>query len=97
MKKALAILGLGLFVSSCVSTQIVLQPKADTHRRADYEDYFDYYAFGLIGDNSVDVQKACMDQKPQKIQRLRSFEDGLISFYTLGIYTPLTVRVWCGD
>jgi hypothetical protein len=80
-----------------MSSRVVFDSKWEPGSRAVYEDYFDYYFFGLIGENHVDVQRVCMDQKPYAVRRLRSGEDFFISLVTFGIYTPATVRVWCGD
>lgn len=92
---ALAILSLALV--GCGSTPVVLDGKYRHGTKPAYVDYFDYYVFGLVGHPTVNVQKACVDQKPLAVQRYFSVEDGVISFVTLGIYTPMTVRVWCGD
>lgn len=87
-----------LFVSvGCMSTRVAISPKWDPHSKPAYVDYFDYYLFGFMGRNSVSLQKACVDQKPLAFERIRSIEDGIIAFWTLGIYSPMTVKVWCGD
>lgn len=91
------LLGLSFCLSGCMSTRVVYEARWQAHSRATYEDYFDYYLFGLVGHPTLDVQKVCMDQKPYAVHRLRTSEDSLIGLFTLGIYTPATVRVWCGD
>lgn len=96
--KRLAILLPLFFNSACVSTRVVLQPQGfEPYRRPDYVDYFDYYFLGFAGRNDVDLQTACMDQRPLAVEQVRGVEDGLITAMTLGIYAPLTVKVWCGD
>lgn len=62
-----------------------------------YVDYFDSYWWGFKGDNSVSVQKACVDQRPLGIERVQTVEDILITAVTLGIYTPATIKIWCGE
>lgn len=96
MKAWLAALAV-IALPGCMSSRVILDPKWEPGTRAAFEDYFDYYLFGFIGQNSLDVQKVCMDQKPLAVRRLRSGEDAVIALLTLGIYTPATVRVWCGD
>ena len=84
-------------ISGCVSTEVVFKGRGAQQTKPSYEDYFDYYLFGFVGHNSVSLQKVCLDQKPYRLQTLRTGEDAIISFYTFGIYTPMTVRIWCGD
>ncbi len=83
--------------TGCVSTKIALEPEWDFFAKPSYEDYFDYYLFGLIGKHSISLSAVCMDQKPLGFHRITSFEDSAISAVSLGLYTPLTVQVWCGD
>ena len=82
---------------ACVSSRVQLDPKWDRSVKPVYVDYFDHYFFGFVGNPSVNLQKACMDQKPYGVQAVKTPEDGVITFSTLGIYSPTTVRVWCGD
>jgi len=86
-----------LLLTGCMSTQVALDSRFQPSQPPAYEDYFDYYWFGLSGNSTVDLQKVCVDQKPYGFRRLRSLQDGFIGIITLGIYTPVTVRVWCGD
>ena len=83
--------------AGCTMTPISLQHKFSPDSKPSYEDYMDYYAMGFIGSPSVDMQKICMDQKPYAVQRAFTPDDALITLVTLGIYMPMTVRVWCGD
>ena len=96
MKAALSAVLL-LALSGCMSTRITLDPKQTRRDQPTYEDYFDYYWFGLSGKNSVDVQQVCMDQKPAEIREVKSVDDVFLTWITLGIYSPLTVQVWCGE
>ena len=89
----LACLGL----TSCMSTRIHYHSEWKRHQKPSYEDYFDYYLFGLVGHNRVSLQRVCLDQKPHGVQTIISSEDGWLTLVTLGIYSPMTVRVWCGD
>jgi hypothetical protein len=93
-------IGLAVFLlsfSACVSTRTVLDPNASVQRAPDYEDYFDYYLLGFSGEPQVGLPSVCLDQKPVKVEQVRTVEDGLLTAVTLGIYAPMTVRVWCGD
>ena len=95
--KSLIALALFTTLTGCMSTKLQLSPKWNPSVPATYEDYVDYYFLGFVGEPTLNLQKICMDQKPQGLQRIKSVEDGVINFFTMGIYTPATVRVWCGD
>ena len=86
-----------LFLTGCMSTKIIFSERFDASVKPAYTDFFDYYFYGLSGHPTLNLQKICMDQKPYALQRVRSPEDQVITFFTLGIYTPMTVKVWCGD
>lgn len=85
-----------LLSAGCTTTQLRLHSEWDKFSKPSYEDYFDYYLMAFVGREQVVLQKVCMDQKPYGVEVSRSAEDILIGVYTLGIYTPLTVKVWCG-
>jgi len=78
-------------------TKVELDPKWDRHVKYSVEDYYDYYLFGFVGDPTLNLQKMCVDQRPYGFVRVQSTEDVLLELMTIGIYSPRTVRVWCGD
>ena len=84
-------------LTGCMSTKFVLDPKWNPQTKPAYEDYFDGWWWGLDGRAEVSLQKVCMDQRPLAFQRVKTGEDIVISFVTLGIYTPTTVKIWCGE
>jgi hypothetical protein len=86
-----------VLLAGCQSTRIAMSEKWDRSSRPSYVDYFDYYWWGLSGDNSVSVQRACVDQRPLGFERVQTVEDIVIMAVTLGIYTPVTVKIWCGE
>ena len=82
----------------CMSTKVGLSPKWDPAAKPAYEDYLDAYVLGFVGEPpTLNLQQVCVDQKPLGVQRVISAEDAAIRVFTLGIYAPSTVRVWCGD
>jgi hypothetical protein len=91
----LAMLTLGLL--GCMSTKIVFDGRWNPSSKPSYEDYMDSYLFGFLGHPQISLTKICMDQKPLALQRVKSAEDIFLNVITLGIYTPTTVNVWCGD
>lgn len=86
-----------LFASGCMSTKIVLSDKWNPASKPSYVDYFDSYWWGFSGDPQVSIQQVCMDQKPMAVKRVKTAEDIVITFATLGIYTPTTIKIWCGE
>jgi hypothetical protein len=88
---------LALFAAGCMSTKVALHPKFDPGAKPSYTDYFDYYWFSLAGKPTVNLAQVCLDQKPLGFQRVKAADDIIISVVTLGIYTPATVKVWCGE
>lgn len=80
-----------------MSTHIILSEKWVRTMKPSYVDYVDSYWWGFSGNPDISIQKACVDQKPLAVQRIKTAEDGLISLFTLGIYTPTTVKIWCGE
>ena len=85
-----------LMVTGCMSTRVALSPKWNRSTPPVYIDYMDYYLLGLVGHPSLDLNKICMDQQPLGLQKIKTVEDSIITAVTLGIYSPLTVKVWCG-
>lgn len=95
--KRVCLITLLLLATGCMSTRVVLSPKWDRSQKPAYTDYFDYYWFGFVGHPTVNLTEVCLDQKPMAFQRARMADDIILSVITLGIYTPVTVRVWCGE
>lgn len=93
----LLIPALAVFFAGCMNTKVKLEERWNPEAKPSYVDYFDSYWWGLSGHPGVSLQKVCMDQKPMAFQRIHTGEDIVISFVTLGIYLPTTVKVWCGE
>jgi hypothetical protein len=84
-------------LSGCMNTKIALGEKWNPYAKPAYVDYFDSWWWGLKGRPAVSLQKVCMDQKPLAVQRVKTGEDAIITAFTLGVYAPTTVKVWCGE
>ena len=95
--KPFTALALCLILSGCMSTKVVLDPKWNPSVKPSYTDYLDSYWFGLFGDSTVSLSRVCIDQKPYAFARSKTFSDTFFTLFSLGIYVPSTVRVWCGD
>lgn len=92
-------IGMAMFflqVTSACSTQILRPELMDkTTASPQFEDYYDRWVFGLIGDVKVDPEVACVDQIPVKYREYTSLEDVMLGLISLGFYLPETVQVWC--
>ena len=97
MKQITALLSVLLILSGCMSTKVALDPKWNPAQKPSYTDYMDSYWWGMSGDTTVSLSKVCMDQKPLGMARVKTFADAFLTFFSLGIYVPSTIRVWCGD
>lgn len=78
---------------SCASVNIELtrypeQSTAFTH-------YSHYGLWGLVGSDSINLQKVCMGGKPIQIRNYFNFEDFLFAISTLGLYSPKSTEIWC--
>ncbi len=91
------LLFLALVTTSCMSTTVVFDAKWKPHTKPAYVDYFDSYLGGFIGHESVNLGKVCLDQKIHALRKFKSWEDGFLTALTVGIYSPTTVSVWCGE
>lgn len=96
MRLTCALLALFMF-NGCMSTKLQLSPGWNRRAPPAYVDYMDYYLLGLVGDPYLSIPKICMDQQPHGVQKIKTVEDSLITLFTLGIYSPITVKVWCGE
>ncbi len=85
-----------IFVAGCSTVTISPQGKPKVGREADYEDSKAFFLFGLVGKQQVDITKPCNGQEPQQIQTQSTFLDSFLGIITIGIYSPKTVKVWCG-
>lgn len=54
-----------------------------------------YYWLGLVGEHHVNVKEICSSKRVLQMQSMRSFSDASYALLSLGIYTPMTVKVWC--
>jgi hypothetical protein len=55
-----------------------------------------HFLWGLVGDPSVDVSKVCGTENAT-VRVERDFLQGLLSTVLLGLWTPSTLRVYCGS
>ena len=62
-----------------------------------YTQTIHYFIWGLFSfRNSVKMSIACGKKKFRQAYTGQSDDFALISFFTFGLYIPITLRVWCG-
>lgn len=90
-------LGLTLIITAC--STVTIHPKATTKltKKAYYEESMPFYFWGIKGEARVNLAQVCDNKPATQMQTQFTFEDGIMSFFTLGIYSPHTVRVWCEE
>ena len=57
--------------------------------------YSHYLLFGLIGLDTLDVDKLCQDQNLVQVENYFTAEDVLFMLTTVGLYTPKSTKIWC--
>ena len=100
MKRSVSVsaLLLAIVVSGCATVTIspVDEPKLTS--APSYENSMDFFFWGLTPEaNEVNVDDICAGSGVRQMQAQTTFEDGLFSFITLGIFSPRTVKVWCEE
>lgn len=96
MRKLVAGMLTLLFVASCYRNTF-FTTAATPAAMATYSRWHHFLIFGLapLSDN-VDIKQVC----PSGLARAESsmsFVNGLVAVLTAGIYTPMTVEVWCAQ
>ena len=94
MKKLLILSA--IILSGCSTVSIHPDRTTKLVSKSSYEESKDFYFWGLGGEHSIDVVKVCCDKTVSQMQTQLTLKDGLLTAITLGIYSPHTVKVWCG-
>lgn len=92
-----------LFISACAAVQIdfTSNPTPQTEQilkaNATFTDFRNLYFFGTVPKADINVAKVCLDQEPLRLKTFSSLEDILFTTFSIGIYSPRTIKVWCAD
>ena len=99
MKTALATaaLGLSLLGSTSACYKATFYRDATVTRAEAHEQWTNFYVFGLVGNQSIDVHQFCPSGDVAIVQTGGNFGTGLVGVLTLGIYTPRKVYVTCAS
>src|SRR5947209_19764969 len=72
--------------AGCYKATFISDPNAV--RGAEREKWTNFFLFGLVGDETLDVNQFCPDGRVAELQTGGNFLTGLVSALTIGIYTP---------
>jgi hypothetical protein len=61
----------------------------------EHEEWTDFFVFGTVGTEQVDVKKFCANGEAAVVKTGSNVGTGLIGVLTIGIYTPRKVYVTC--
>ena len=84
-----------LLITGCAQQTFTVQNKPAV---APKETITHHFFVSGIGQKTVDAAKICGGaENVVKTETQQTFVNGLLSFITLGIYTPLEARVYCSQ
>ena len=98
MKKMLLATALALLIAGCAQQTFTVQNKPAAVAPKETITH-PFLRFSGIGQKkTVDAAKICGGaENVVKTETQQTFVNGLLSFITLGIYTPLEARVYCSQ
>ena len=82
-------------LSACNTVTTVPNGSVKRTSKPTFQARQNYFLFGLIGENHIDVKKVCGAKPATQMQSQDTFGNVLLRLITLGIYSPRTAKVWC--
>jgi hypothetical protein len=68
---------------------------ASVSKGEEHEEWTDFFVFGMVGSEQIDVKKFCSNGDAAVIRTGANVGTGVIGVLTIGIYTPRKVYVTC--
>ena len=96
----LKILSLLIFIFFTACQTVTVRPEGGQYKqnvKTDYEQVHNFFLWGLVGKKYINVSAICPSRKVEQIQTQSSFWNRVVFVVTLGIYSPRTAKVWCGE
>ena len=85
-------------LSLCVATGACFHTTIDTglepSQRTIHEPWANSWIVGLVPPSTIETAEKC-PSGVSKVETQQSFLNGLVGFLTLGIYTPMEIKVTC--
>jgi hypothetical protein len=82
-----------LSTSGCYKATFYKNPSVV--KGAEHEESTDFFVFGMVGTEQIDVKKFCANGDAAVIRTGGNVGTGVIGVLTIGIYTPRKVYVTC--
>jgi len=79
--------------AGCYKATFIRDPQAI--RGVEHDQWTNFFVFGLVGEQNLDVHQFCPDGRVAEVQTGANFLTGIVSLFTIGIYTPRKVYVTC--
>jgi hypothetical protein len=95
MRRSLAIITMALptlLLTGCYNISFVTEAAPFAEQGQSLNNPF--FLWGLVGENTFDARKVCPNGVA-KMNMYKSGGDGFVQFFTLGLYSPRTVDIWC--
>ncbi len=92
-------LSIALFFFTTGCSPISVKPDKDFKitRDPDYIETLEFYWFGLVGQQHLDIDRICFGREAEYIHNEFTPGDISVAAKTLFIYVPRTVKVWCKE
>lgn len=77
---------------------IYSEEKSSLEGPATYERNVNYFLFGFLPlKQEVKMSEACGNKPFRQAYVDHNLWQAMVSFFTIGIYTPRTIQIWCGN
>ncbi len=90
--KFLKLLSMALVLIGC-SNRVILPYETPSAEKVVYE--IDFYAWGLVGNGSIDIFSDCPQGRAYQVHSFTSPTQALWTVLSLGVYSPKMVEVTC--
>lgn len=85
-----------LSASACSSVPVVSHPDRRTFSAASHEHGYPFFFWGFLdAGNTPNVREICYGKGVDQVSTVYTAGDILSWVFTLGIYSPRTVGIWC--
>lgn len=95
--KKLGLLIAILLTFGCSSVNIRTDQGREEGRPPTFQKRYVFWWWGLRGEHSVNVREVCVGKPVIQMQVVDTIPDAFYTLITLGIFSPRTARIWCGE
>ena len=95
MRRKIAIVASAVVLSGCYHATVRTGINAGPERI--HQSMAPGWVYGLVPPSTVDAEEHCGDRGVAIVETQHSFVNQLVGALTLGIFTPMTITVTCGE